>query len=311
MIDKTSCYVNGNTWTLTSNIKNTSITKESAAFMTDILRPVEDMEKILKTPMNLASKTSVNTVTNSLNIAEGAVFCVNDGYLLRVKSKGIEVHSTTDIYNHEAYLEAQKYGSTLGLLLRNAGGTQKTVAVGNEQLQAWTDNVTDLMKYMGIDTYKDFTVNGMKYSRTEDGYLESEANCIARETYEQQKHMNKTYEFADERTKKRIEHISEYYLVNVPKSIKTMWQETLEKTGINPFPSGYCGVLQQLAQEKDFATDGNDKIFGESVETFISGIKVILERIDNPLNEIDNVHKEYLKNEKEFYTSLLSSIQSM
>jgi len=32
------------------------------------------------------------------------------------------------------------------------------------------------MSYLGIDISKDFTVNGMKYSKNKDGWYESEAN---------------------------------------------------------------------------------------------------------------------------------------
>ena len=34
------------------------------------------------------------------------------------------------------------------------------------------------MSYLGIDTSKDFTVNGMKSSKNKDGWYESEEMCI-------------------------------------------------------------------------------------------------------------------------------------
>ena len=39
------------------------------------------------------------------------------------------------------------------------------------------------MSYLGIDTSKDFTVNGMKYSKNKDGWYESEANSEAPVSY--------------------------------------------------------------------------------------------------------------------------------
>ena len=66
------------------------------------------------------------------------------------------------------------------------------------------------MSYLGIDTSKDFTVNGMKYSKNKDGWYESEANSDAQAAYEQLKANNRIYQFADEKTKKQIAYISDY-----------------------------------------------------------------------------------------------------
>ena len=41
---------------------------------------------------------------------------------------------------------------------------------------------------------------------------------------------NRTYQFADEKTKKQIAYMSGYYLQTVPQSVKAAWQETLEET---------------------------------------------------------------------------------
>ena len=60
------------------------------------------------------------------------------------------------------------------------------------------------MSYLGVDTSKDFTVNGMKYSKNKDGWYESEANSDAQAAYEQLKANNRTYQFADEKTKKQV-----------------------------------------------------------------------------------------------------------
>ena len=45
-----------------------------------------------------------------------------------------------------------------------------------EEYAQYTEGITDVMSYLGIDTSKDFTVNGMKYSKNKDGWYESEAN---------------------------------------------------------------------------------------------------------------------------------------
>ena len=94
---------------------------------------------------------------------------------------------------------------------------------------------------------------------------------------------NRTYQFADEKTKKQIAYISDYYLQTVPESVKAAWQETLEETGVNPFQTDLSSTLTQLSVEQDFLTGGNDNIFGETKESCLAAINKILERIENPL----------------------------
>lgn len=53
----------------------------------------------------------------------------------------------------------------LASMLRNAGGTMTTVAHSKEEYARYTEGITDVMSYLGVDTSKDFTVNGMKYSK--------------------------------------------------------------------------------------------------------------------------------------------------
>ncbi|MCB6970430.1 hypothetical protein LI016_16045, partial [[Eubacterium] rectale] len=104
----------------------------------------------------------------------------------------------------------------------------------------------------------------MKYSKNKDGWYESEANSEAQAAYEQLKANNRTYQFADEKTKKQIAYISDYYLQTVPESVKAAWQETLEETGFNPFQTDVTSTLTQLSVEQDFLTGGDDNIFGET-----------------------------------------------
>ena len=152
------------------------------------------------------------------------------------------------------------------------------------------------------------TVNGMKYSKNKDGWYESEANSEAQAAYEQLKANNRTYQFADEKTKKQIAYISDYYLQTVPESVKAAWQETLEETGVNPFQTDLSSTLTQLSVEQDFLTGGNDNIFGETKESCLAAINKILERIENPLATMTEERTAYLQQEKEFYTVLASKI---
>jgi hypothetical protein len=305
-------YINPNNRALTSNIKNTEI-KDREAFkecMQKPLRPVEDLVSVLKTPINLADATSVNRQVNSVTIAEGARIAVNDGYYLVVKSGGVEcLGENANPYDMEAYEKAQALAGAFSTLLRNAGGTLHTVAYGQEAYQKWTEQVSTVMQYLDIDITKDFTINGMKYSKNEKGDWESSSNSIAKAAYERQKAANRTYEFADEKTRKQIAYMSDYYLSTVPEDVKDAWQATLEETGINPFPNGYASTLAQLSVEQDFQTGGNYNIFGDTLESSIAAVQSILERIDNPLAETKESDYENLQNEKEFYSALLANLQ--
>lgn len=306
-----SYYVNPNSRTVTSDIKNTAVyDKEVYRAMSSTLRPIEDMVNVLNTPLNLASKTSINKSTNSLNIALGTTIQVPGGFTLMVKENGVQVTGVTDWNNYKESQEAQDMGGALATLLRNAGGTWNDVGHTTADRIRWTEDVTKILNYLGIDTSKDFTVNGMKYSRDENGNFISQAKSDAMEAYEQQTSANRTYEFADEKTKKQIAYMSNYFLRTAPESVAKAWQETLEETGINPFPEGYGSILQQLATEQDFQTGGNDNLFGETVESSVEAVNAILERIENPIGKTESDDSEFLSNQKEFYTTLLEKIQN-
>lgn len=120
---------------------------------------------------------------------------------------------------------------------------------------------------------------------------------------------NRTYQFADEKTKKQIAYISDYYLQTVPESVKAAWQETLEETGFNPFQTDVTSTLTQLSVEQDFLTGGDDNIFGETKESCLAAIDKVLERIENPLAAVTEERAAYLQQEKEFYTVLASKIR--
>ena len=166
------------------------------------------------------------------------------------------------------------------------------------------------MSYFGIDVSKDFTVNGMKYSKNKEGWWESAANAAAQEAYEQQIAANKTYEFADDLMKQRITHLSNYYLSTVPESVKEAWQEAMEESGVNPFSDGFS-TLSQLVMEQDLMTGGDDKIFENTVESSLAATKKILDRIENPLGKVDEDKAESLQREKKFYATLLRKLEKI
>lgn len=307
-----SYYINPNTRSLTTNIKNTAVKdREAINFMSDEMRPVEDLMTALKTPINLAGSTSINRAANAIYLAAGTQIRINDGYVLTVKPQGVEVSHTEGYnpYDQGAYLKAQQMASSLDALLRNAGGTRDRIANTGEESQWVTQGITDVLSYLGIDTGKDFYVNGMKYSTNNKGYFESEATTEAQAAYERQKADNRTYEYADEKTRKQIAYMSDYYLSTAPEDVKAAWQAVLEETGINPFPNGYHSVLQQLAMEQDFMTGGNDNIFGNTLESSMDAVDRILDRIANPLGEVTEEKSAFVEQEKEFYQALKEKLE--
>jgi len=214
-----------------------------------------------------------------------------------------------DSNNRAGYKEAIEIGGALTRLIRIANGQGYTIINNStEQMREWTSNVLKGLEAFGIDTSMDFTVNGTKFHINDDGVLETQNSIDAQKAYEIQVANNRTYEFADDRTKNLIDHLISYYTTNVPGEESVAWQQTLEETGINPFSSGYSSELSQSSQEKDFATGGDVDIFGSTLESSIEAVQKILERINNLLAFQDG---ELSANEKQFYTSLLEKLQQL
>lgn len=294
-IDYTSCCINPNTRQLTSNRNNTAwVDKEAASFMCDKLRPVKDIVAALKKPLNLADETFIDKTNNALYIAEGSHFTFEGGFVYTILEKGItsgygtqeewngEVPTPGDASNETLNKAAQAMASSIVRLLRDATGTVDESMLGQKKHIEFHNNVCKVLEYFGLDSSKDFSINGVKYTRDEDGYYRSEISYAAQEAYEILRNNNRSYALCDESMKNRIHYMSDYYLSSAPEEVRTAWQETLEETGINPFQTGYVSTLQQLATEQDFATSGNDQIFGDSIKSSLEAIDKILERIANP-----------------------------
>lgn len=133
-------------------------------------------------------------------------------------------------------------------------------------------------------------------------------NSEAKAAYEMRKVNNRTYTFADERTRNQIAYITNYYLEHTTERLKTAWQKTLEETGVNPFPEGFSSTLSQLAMEQDFATGGDDDIFGRDLESNVLAVEKIVELLRNPLHAVTEKNAKFVADEKKFYTSLLGNL---
>lgn len=208
-----SWYVNPNIRQVTSNKKNTVI-KDREAFngsMQNLLNPTENLAQVLRTPIKLAEKSSLNRQSNTINIASGMRIAVNDGHVLTVKQQGVEVSGGNNPYDTESYLKAHRMADSLATLLHNACGVMKTVAYSQEEYARWTE--------------------------------------------------------------------------------------------------GFSSTLSQLAMEQDFATGGNDDIFGSDLESNIEAVRKIADRLQNPLHAVSERNAEFVANEKKFYTALLSNLK--
>ena len=106
---------------------------------------------MLKTPIKLVDSSSLNRLSNSVNIASDMRIAVNDGYILMVKKQVVEVSGGNDPYDTDAYMKVQKMAGWLSTVLRNACGNMHTVAYSQEEYARWTEGVSDVMGYLGID----------------------------------------------------------------------------------------------------------------------------------------------------------------
>ena len=102
---------------------------------------------MLKTPIKLADSSSLNRLSNSVNIASDMRIAVNNGYILEVKQQGVGGSGGNYLFD----MKAQKLAGSLSTLLRNACGNMHTVAYSQEEYARWTEGVSDVMGYLGID----------------------------------------------------------------------------------------------------------------------------------------------------------------
>ena len=320
----TSCYINPNTRQLTSNRKNTVLKDPAASqFMWDKLRPIHDIAAALDIPLNLADETFIDKTNNALYIAEGSHFTFEGGFVYTVLEKGItcgygtqeewngEVPFPGDAWNETLNRAAQAMAGAIVRLLRDATGTVDESMLGQKKHIQFHQDVCKVLEYFSLDSSRDFSINGVKYTRDEDGLFRSEISYAAQEAYEILRNNNRSYALCDESMKNRIHYMSDYYLSSAPEDVRQAWQETLEETGINPFQTGYVSTLQQLATEQDFATGGNDQIFGDSIESSLEAIDKILERIANPKHSEEEDYVSSMvppEQEIEFFTTLRSKL---
>jgi hypothetical protein len=150
---------------LVGDENNMYIDKEKALKYASKLDPVDDIASIVKQPIKLAGRTQINRANNSIDIALGASIKVPGGFTLTVREKGVEVSGVTNWDNQKESQEASDMAGALATLLRNASGQMNHVGTDSSGIARWNENVEKVLSYFGIDASKDFTVNGIKYTK--------------------------------------------------------------------------------------------------------------------------------------------------
>ncbi len=121
-------------------------------------------QKAWTVPVGLAVRTSVNIAGNAVNLAQGTKIIIQSGYLLTITEKGVEVSDGDEWLNQGDYQEAKEMAAALSILLWGSG-EEETAADGSlSEYADWAESITKVLMCFGIDTAKEFTVNGIKYT---------------------------------------------------------------------------------------------------------------------------------------------------
>lgn len=324
MNSQTTWYINPNTGNVTSNKKNTIVAPENREDVRAGFMRLGNAENFLNVnPFTLPLKTYIDRMNNSANLAEGMTIRLNGGYTIKLtKEHGFIIdYGNPDTihtrhYDERYFDEVSSIQGALNILLEHSSeGSWGNFYSRIKDYDRWEKALKMGLERIGIDISKDFTLNGMKYTRNSDGRLISERMTAAQVAYEREIANNRRYESADERTHRMIRYRSNYYLSTAPDDVKNAWQEAMEETDVNPFVAPCGNTLAQLAVEQDFATGGNDQLFGETVESSIEAVKKIIDRIDNPLGDVPKEHLEehqqISQREREFYVAFLEKLEKL
>ena len=120
------------------------------------------MQKAWSVPVGLAVRTSVNIAGNAVNLAQGAKIIIKSGYLLTITENGVEVSDGDEWLNQGDYQEAKEMAAALSTLLWGSGEEQNAAGSCLSEYADWAESITKVLMCFGIDTAKEFTVNGVK-----------------------------------------------------------------------------------------------------------------------------------------------------
>lgn len=122
------------------------------------------MQKTRTVPVGLAVRTSVNIAGNAVNLAQGTKIIIQSGYLLTITEKGVEVSDGDECLNQDDFREAKEMAAALSILLWGSGEEQTATDGCLSEYTDWAESITKVLMCFGIDTAKEFTVNGIKYT---------------------------------------------------------------------------------------------------------------------------------------------------
>lgn len=324
-----SCNVgtplNKSTWQLTSNPDNRGTTEDREFFRANakLLPNQEELMAMeaaflkLSNPgtfeLNLLNQTTICRLQNSVMFGMGANFHLSGGFRIYLNEKGFNFPNVPGDFerNPIGFKQAANYAGSLTELIRYATGATNFLHFDQRFSRMTSNSILNVLREIGIDTSRDFTVNGTLFT-VRDGILDKKSIFDAQDAYYMQIANNRTYEFADEKTKAWTNRLSDHYFRNAPPDVKQSFLDTMRETGINPFVDRYGSTLAQLAVEKDFAIGGNDNIIGNSLASAVSAVEKILERLANPISTVDDkTYMEVRKNEEIFYESFLRKLQGL
>ena len=120
------------------------------------------MQRAWSVPVGLAVRTSVNIAGNAVNLAQGTKIIIQSGYLLTITEKGVEVSDEDEGLNQGDYQEAKEMAAALSILLWGSGEEETAADSSLFGYADWAESITKVLMCFGIDTAKEFTVNGVK-----------------------------------------------------------------------------------------------------------------------------------------------------
>lgn len=307
-------YINPHTCQLTSDRENTRVEEWEREAVNAGFAKLTPPDPLGRSKLNLPNRTYIDSKNNSANLAVGTKIHLKGGEYITLAEDGFDLSGRK--VEERYFLENSDIRDCFNFLLNHTSGTRSSL-FRTECYDKWLELIPDVLDLIGVDASKDFTLNGMKFTRDEDGNIVSQKMIDAQIAFEQQVARSLTYKQGDDSTIQTIAYRTNYYFRTAPDNVKKAWEETLEETNLNPFATTYGSTIAQIAMEQDFVTGGNNQLFSDSVENSIESVKKIIERIDNPLGVLPKSDKryqkdaEFTKKERAFYMTFLSKLKKM
>ncbi len=313
-LDNATTYFNPYTMSLTTDLERDTkhLTDEDKRKMLSYnIRPLlMDLDPIKEhsgrtSPLKYASSTSLNASENAISFAKGAKATLSKGFQITLREKSFEWSG--DVQKNPSGLEqAGKVGIALSDLIRWANGQVDHLTMTGEGTLERSSYALEGLRAFGIDTTRDFSINGTGFHINSQGEIQKKDSVNAQTAYESLSSSSRQYQLTEEVANDATNLLSKYYLPGASDNVMQAWQDAMKETEINPFQWGTSNVLKTLSLEQDLATGGNIDLFGETVESAISGVEKILDRLQNPTGK---ANEQRNAEERTFYQNFLEKLQ--